>query len=796
MADREHHTIANDVTHAHGVVWQTVADTAALNALTIVAEDIAQQKVILQNDTRELWVPLTVSPSATFRHLIIPATTSIAGEMSAADKAKLDSIASGADVALPSLATHVGDHTNPHAVTAAQVGAVPTSRAVNTSSGILGGGSLGSGDLSLTCDFGSGAGKVCQGNDARLTDSKLMGYQNEIATGVATGTSQPLSLADSIFTGKSTQATPNLTAPTGTGIAAGSFASSGAETGTSATQGGLGTAASSTQPYNTTDFPGYRKARVLILKVDDDELTLSDIVPATTGADANAPVYGYLSFRSDLGTNLKWRLWFYYRRSSDGFEVPVTPTQSVSNCKFYVVEVLTLQNLPGSALVNRSIAGQLPGEMVFGATADLVTLGTATAGATGKVMDAGSRLQMPRLDQLLAPTAAVGGNNQEATSWADPTAAGSLVTRNFLEKSVIFVDALATAALPAYTKTGSGVGATITANVNGAAPTLDATYTPQVGDKFLLPVGIAAAAADSGVWQWTSVGGVGSTWSAVRYAGLDTGAKVAGSKLRIRYGLSAGFEYSFVNPTVPTVDTDPLFWFCTSSASSLVELVRVCDEEFLWGGVNTNATAANNPNGLLYFVAGASATVTILARGSNTGTRNGVAQLNTGTATTGNSFLGHTGGFLMSTNVGFIVEGKHGFPTLSDGTNPYAGWIGWGDSLTATPTNGVIAQYDQANNANLRLVTVNAGTATKTDSGVAVSAGSDLHWWMVKFPGSQQVKLYVAGALGATDSGTNVPSGNVTSFMMNLIKGGGTAARTMEVDAVRAVVALPGRRAA
>ncbi len=55
------------------------------------------------------------------------------------------------DTHITTAAAHISSTSNPHSVTAAQVGAPPTSRAINTGSGLLGGGDLSS-DRSLTVD--------------------------------------------------------------------------------------------------------------------------------------------------------------------------------------------------------------------------------------------------------------------------------------------------------------------------------------------------------------------------------------------------------------------------------------------------------------------------------------------------------------------------------------------------------------------------------------------------------------------------------------------------------------------
>lgn len=75
MPNLEHETLANDpalvagVGKVHGIVWQTVANAAALAALVIIATDVSQQRVVRQTDTGQLWVPTTIGAGATFQQL-------------------------------------------------------------------------------------------------------------------------------------------------------------------------------------------------------------------------------------------------------------------------------------------------------------------------------------------------------------------------------------------------------------------------------------------------------------------------------------------------------------------------------------------------------------------------------------------------------------------------------------------------------------------------------------------------------------------------------------------------------
>lgn len=63
---------------------------------------------------------------------------------------------------------------------------VPTSRLVTAGSGLTGGGTLAA-DLALAVDFGTGAGKVTQGNDTRLSDARPPTAHTHAAADVTSG---------------------------------------------------------------------------------------------------------------------------------------------------------------------------------------------------------------------------------------------------------------------------------------------------------------------------------------------------------------------------------------------------------------------------------------------------------------------------------------------------------------------------------------------------------------------------------------------------------------------------------
>ena len=70
-----HNTLGNNATESHGPLWQTVANAAALTALTIAAGDVSQRKLILQTDTGQLWVCTAAGTPGTFQEVARTATT-------------------------------------------------------------------------------------------------------------------------------------------------------------------------------------------------------------------------------------------------------------------------------------------------------------------------------------------------------------------------------------------------------------------------------------------------------------------------------------------------------------------------------------------------------------------------------------------------------------------------------------------------------------------------------------------------------------------------------------------------
>lgn len=257
------------------------------------------------------------------------------------------------------------------------------------------------------------AGGDLGGTYPNPTIAKLESFQLQVTAAFTTGTTQPASITDALMAGQVAGGAAGPNTGGTSGIVAGSFASGAAETGTGAGQGGLGSAASATQPYNSVDFPGGQFFGQLI-KANGEPAVLLDMLALALPPNLAAPVVVFWSFRSDLGANLKWRIWFYYRDQTTGNYTPFTPTISLANVTLSAPKTTQGTNIPTAAGLGSVLLATGQAEFEFGVSGDIanVTKAAAAAGASGKVADAAHKHDI----STAAPAQGIGGSNAEGTA--------------------------------------------------------------------------------------------------------------------------------------------------------------------------------------------------------------------------------------------------------------------------------------------------------------------------------------------------------------------------------------------
>lgn len=151
---------------------------------------------------------------------------------------------------------------------------------------------------------------------------------------------------------------------------------------------------------------------------------------------------------------------------------------------------------------------------------------------------------------LTAPTAA-----------GDATTALGLVTKQQLDAAALGFQvksagakAATNAALPActYANGAAGVGATLTANANGAFTARDGEAAPALNDRYLIKD--QAAGLQDGLYALTQVGTGGTPWILTRTTDCDTSSEFNEAYVLVSAGAKAGNTYlqSVANPTVGT----------------------------------------------------------------------------------------------------------------------------------------------------------------------------------------------------------------------------------------------------
>ena len=214
-------------------------------------------------------------------------------------------------------------------------------------------------------------------------------------------------------------------------------------------------------------------------------------------------------------------------------------------------------------------------------------------------------------------TGDLSAGGHKISSLATPTATGDAATKGYVDgvASGLSIKAsvrMATvSALPActYANGSSGVGATLTANANGAAPAIDGV-TPAVNDRIL--VKDEATGANRGIYVWTSVGGSTTPWVLTRATDSDTAAELAGAFVFVELGTTnAGSGWVLPLDATLVVGTTSQAWTQFSGAGEITAGTNLSKS-----GNTLSVVAAPTFSGTV--TAGAFSTAGTLAAGAST----------------------------------------------------------------------------------------------------------------------------------------------------------------------------------
>lgn len=315
---------------------------------------------------------------------------------------------------------------------------------------------------------------------------------------------------------------------------------------------------------------------------------------------------------------------------------------------------------------------------------------------------------------------------------ADPVAALGAATKQYVDLVAMGLNVHAscvtstTAALPAstYNNGASGVGATLTANANGALGTVGGYASLSLNDRVL--VKDQSNQVENGIYVVTDLGSVSTPWILTRSADMDGSPASelrSGDYTFIVNGTLANTQWAVTTPNPITVGTS-LIAFTQISGSASYTAGSGID---ITGLVVSNTGVLSNVAGSGISVSSATGNVTItntgvtsLTAGSNIGLSGSTGNITvsvTGsvpTATTATNIAGGATGSLpyqsASNTTTFLAAGTTSQVLVGGASSP-----SWSNTPTLTGTNFTGIPNAALNNSSVTIGTTNialGGTST------------------------------------------------------------------------------------
>jgi hypothetical protein len=195
-------------------------------------------------------------------------------------------------------------------------------------------------------------------------------------------------------------------------------------------------------------------------------------------------------------------------------------------------------------------------------------------------------------------------------------------------------------------------------------------------------------------------------------------------------------------------------------------------------------------------ITGTAAAVNTSSVGDNTTDKAlGVITIETGTTTTGNAGIDRSGLGVVFGYSAWFMEWRVQLNTLSTAAQEYAFRVGFIDNFTGgDATDGVYFEYARGSSVNWRICTSNNSTQTKTNTSVAVAAGSTGAWVKLGIQinaAGTSVNYYING-VNVGNITTNIPTGAARQTLIGamIAKSAGTTNRIAYLDYYRAKYTL------
>lgn len=266
--------------------------------------------------------------------------------------------------------------------------------------------------------------------------------------------------------------------------------------------------------------------------------------------------------------------------------VTLSTPQNIATTSSPTFSSLTLSNPLAVGSGGTGFSSYSNGQLLIGNGASL-TKGTLTATANQTTITNGAGTitvgTVQNINTTSAPTFAGMTMNGTITMDGTHTITNGITPVNASDYAIkSYVDAISSGIIPyasvkyasvaalaanTYNNGASGVGATLTANANGAI-SLDGV-TPSANDRVLIKN--EATQANNGVYTVTTVGDGSNPYVLTRATDFNTAAKIVkGAYFLVTLGNTLADSAWFQNQTVTTVGTDPINFVQFSQSSAYV----------------------------------------------------------------------------------------------------------------------------------------------------------------------------------------------------------------------------------
>jgi hypothetical protein len=409
----------------------------------------------------------------------------------------------------------------------------------------------------------------------------------------------------------------------------------------------------------------------------------------------------------------------------------------------------------GTAGTYTKVTTDAKGRVTAGTTLGAADIPTLTA---SKISDFDPQVRTSRLDQMAAPTAAVGFNTQRATGLADPVNAQDAATKGFVESLVATGNNKGTARVATTASLGLTSATATTITKTGGLPTSSDGVTFAAGDVVFVKdetgAGATGAAAN-GLYVYAT----GATWTRATNADISAEVK-AGLFVFVSEGTVNGNNgYTLTTDDPITLGTTQLVFTQTSGAgqtvagNGLTKTGNTLDVASSGGGSLTiTADSINLTSGIA--TPGTFQSVTIDTYGRVTGGSNPTTFSGYGLADTSAGLAAAISDETGSGSLVFSISPTLTTPALAGETF----------STTNNVTAGTNAQGQGALTSDLNVIT----TATANPSGVTLPTATTGRRILVVNKGANPVNIYPATGASIDALGANaflqVPVHGVLEF--------------------------------